>query len=560
MRILFLSIFSCLIGGFFCPLSAQDISQIGKTNPINWSGNLRLGSNYYQSDGDRDLLAPFNYSLGANLNLSAYNVSIPLSFYYTHGNSKFSRSFNLAGASPYYKWIKLHLGDRSMKFSPYVMSRRNFFGAGVELTPGNWNVSYLRGKLRNIYARRDTLSNATVLLPEFDRKIQGAKIWYNAPVFGMGIDLIKVKDDVSTLPDNFQDLTTIKPQENLVGAFNIKATLFKSLIFKANLASSILTQDLSYDFMPESSDLLRAISGVIEPNLTTRLSIARDASVNYRFKKLNLGFQYKQVDPFYRSLAAAYFQNDIINYTGNVDFSVLKNKLSIRTRVGLQKDNVKGNRAYTNRRIIGSIVSSYAASKQFFATVQYSNFQRENMSGLLEINDTLRYVSYSGNLMANARYKVETKAVDYTFQVSGFSQTIRDESPLFNLDQEITNYSANAVLRAQMSHLKLGISPGINYGVFEFPDYIQKRYGAQIGLNKSFYGGLIGTNFTTRYDYNDVDDFRDGFTWKNRFSANLRIKKKHRLTLTASYLDRNVVTQKSFTELRFMTSYIFKFL
>lgn len=558
MKAIFLSCLCFCIIGIDTYIYAQDVSQLAKTNPLQISGSLRLSSNFYQATGDRDLLAPFNYSIGANVNLTAYNVSFPVSFYYTDGNSQFSRAFNIAGASPYYKWIKLHLGDRSMRFSPYVMSRRNFFGVGLELTPGDFNISYLRGKLRNLYARQDTLSSATIVLPEFDRRINGAKLAYRAGVFGIDINAIKVKDDLSSLPDNYKELTSVIPQENIVGSIGIRATLFKRLVIQANGASSILTQDLSSQTIPDMTGILRAFSGVIEPNISTRISFAKDASINYRFKRFGIGASWKQIDPFYRSLAAAYFQNDITNITGNVNFALLKNRWTFKTRLGFQEDNVKNDRAYTNRRLIGSVVTSIIPNKKLFATIQYSNFQRENMSGIVELNDTLRYVSYSGNLLANVRYRLEKENVDYTFQIGGFSQTIRDESPLFTIDQDITNYSANAQIRVGLKRSKLTIAPGINYGIFEFPDFIQTRYGGQINVNKPLLNGVLTSSFTSRFDFNDVDEFRDGYTWKNRASLNITLKERHRIRVSASFLERDVVTQSSFQEYRLLANYVFR--
>lgn len=66
-------------------------------------------------------------------------------------------------------------------YSAYTLSGRSFFGVGLELTPGKWYFSALKGKLQNPLAIRDTLVYGANLIPGYERNIEGAKLGFQNP-------------------------------------------------------------------------------------------------------------------------------------------------------------------------------------------------------------------------------------------------------------------------------------------------------------------------------------------------------------------------------------------
>ena len=46
------------------------------------------------------------------------------------------------------KWIKTYAGWSTMNFSQYTFSGHRFLGGGVELTPKNWKIALMYGRLK----------------------------------------------------------------------------------------------------------------------------------------------------------------------------------------------------------------------------------------------------------------------------------------------------------------------------------------------------------------------------------------------------------------------------
>src|SRR5690606_21783543 len=147
---------------------------------------------------------------------------------------------NMFGASPYYKWAKLHLGHRSINFSPYIFSGRTFLGAGIELTPGKWQFIAFSGTLRNYLSFQDIPVSGAIQLPSFRRRILGATV-------GIGSRHNRVESTAITVKDQEQEQHDIpnqlNPVENLVIGSNFQFRIFKRVHFIVNGSASLFTTD-----------------------------------------------------------------------------------------------------------------------------------------------------------------------------------------------------------------------------------------------------------------------------------------------------------------------------
>ena len=70
------------------PLSAQDISQIAKSDPLIITGAIGTRNTYYHSSGSISYASPLSNMVYANLNVSVYGFSMPFSFYYSNDNPR----------------------------------------------------------------------------------------------------------------------------------------------------------------------------------------------------------------------------------------------------------------------------------------------------------------------------------------------------------------------------------------------------------------------------------------------------------------------------------------
>ena len=191
-------------------LNGQDLEQIGKGKAVRLSGmiNVQGGPYIYSGAGD-PRNDPFWWQLSGSPVISLYGWQIPFSFNYGSRNRSFSQPFNRYGLSPYYKWLTLHAGYRSIRMNPYVMSGAQFLGAGVEMNPKGFRFAAFYGRFSKPIAQ-DT--NATITpVPSFKRMGYGVKIGAGNRRSYVDLSMVKVHDVPGTAA--LQDTAAIKPQE-----------------------------------------------------------------------------------------------------------------------------------------------------------------------------------------------------------------------------------------------------------------------------------------------------------------------------------------------------------
>ena len=118
--------------GGLMKITAQDLSQIGKSKPVIFSGSVNVQAGPYMYFGEGDPRNdPFWWQVTGSPSVNIYGWQIPFSFNYGSRNRSFSQPFNRYGVSPYYKWLTLHAGYRSIRMNPYVMSGIQFLGGSA---------------------------------------------------------------------------------------------------------------------------------------------------------------------------------------------------------------------------------------------------------------------------------------------------------------------------------------------------------------------------------------------------------------------------------------------
>ena len=80
-------------------VSAQDISQIAKNDPLLITGSIGTNNTYFHSSAGNNYMSPLSNSVFANLNINVYGFSLPFSIYFSNDNLNFNYpqfSFNLS--------------------------------------------------------------------------------------------------------------------------------------------------------------------------------------------------------------------------------------------------------------------------------------------------------------------------------------------------------------------------------------------------------------------------------------------------------------------------------
>ena len=567
--VLFLGIVCILIS---VPLFGQDVESILKKDkkifsgdPFKINGSLGLNLRSYNATGIDNRQSPFTWFLSGNTNIQLYQINIPFSILVSAQSKTFSHPFHKEavqnrfsriGASPYYKWVKLHAGHRNMKLSPLTVAGHTYLGGGVELTPGNLRFGAFYGKLAKTEPRDLSLQEPNVEV--FKRTGWGGKIGYgNSQNF---IDLIafKAKDDDSSLGFLNADTSSIYRNENLVLGINGKATLLKRVDLNLEIASSAFSQNAEEeeDFenkFPHPAFLIQA-----KPSTTFRWAV--DASANYRFDRFLLGVGYKRIEPEYRSLGAYFFNNDLENYTANIGFALFKNKVQINANGGLQKNNLFEQNSTQLTRTIGSINANYT-HKAFSLGANYSNFTSDIDFVLNPDLDSLNAVVVTEQGGINASYTRSGRNDNrhtYTanLTVSQVSDDVDD--PTRSSESQMYNGDLIYVFTPQDKIWK--IRGRLNYNQNALSQMVINRYGVGLGVTRQLFENIWSLSLDANY-YNSQGQLIDNQTLRLRLGSPITLGKKHRINLNLLYLNRfsagnNAAT---FNELTGILGYTYSF-
>jgi hypothetical protein len=537
-----------LLIGLAAPGLGQDVSAFGNKANYGLSGRVNVGYNHFSTFGGQERFAPHGYSITGGLHGKLGAIDVPLSFTYTQLSRSISTPFNMFGASPYYKWAKLHLGHRNLNFSPLVFSGRTFLGAGVELTPGKFNFTAFSGNMQNLSVVRDSVAAGALVLPSFKRRIQGVRVGVQNRANKLELMGIRVVD----LGNGASDFAA-PPAENLVIGTNASLRLLKRLTLSLNGSASVFTSNQNLVRPDDTPEILARLDPLHRFNLSTRASYALEAAAKYNHKGYFLGLRYRRLDPFYLSLATNFLQNDLENITVDFGLPAFKNKLRLRGSLGQQRDNLRNHKAYTNRRLIGSATATFIPGKQLQIMGRYANYQQESQSGLVEVNDTFRILTITHSIYFNTQWKiVEDDVKAFSVGVNYFNNNVIDEAARSFRSQD-NNFTGTGVNGRVSYHYKpkgISFGPVFNYNVYEFAAFSQGRVGAGLHLNKSFLDKKINTGLQLMRQQNLFNGKSNGYNSNISLNARAAVTRKQSLGLRMMYLNNESVLTPSFQEFR----------
>lgn len=533
-------------------LSAQDLGDFDRENPVILSGNLSIGSSLYQAYGRENRRSPFAYFITASPTIKLYGFDIPISFTYRDQQGSISNPFNRLSFNPSYKWAKLYLGRNSFQLSPYVLSGQLLNGYGVELTPGKFRFTALYGTLENPLAQIDSIVGGGIILPNYKRTAASVRI-------GIGgnrnsIDLIgfRAKDLINESDLGAINDELVKPEENIVLGTEARFSPVKFLKFHLNIGASAFTANqssTSITAIDSTSELLNRVNDAFTLNLSTRVQFAGDAGVEFDFKNLGFGFTYKRVDPFYKSLGTFYFLEDYENYTANIRFKVLGGKIRFKGRGGIQKNNLNNLRNYTRQRNILNMNLSLVPSRNFSTIVRYSNFQSDRTPGFFNVNDSIRYAQTTSQYSLTPIYSFgDTRRS--TIQASLNFQELLDISTGESEARTIDNYTVNLTYSLQMRKSGTGANLSILGNRNEIEERISDRLGGSVGLSKRLLDKKLSLTSSVGYFQNNLNGVYDGNSVTGRVGVRYRNSRKYSISANLNYLNRSSVSALSFSELR----------
>lgn len=538
---------------------AQDIDLENFYKPnFKVTGNVNANMMYYTSNMQNSR-EPFTYLLSGNLNISAFNFSVPLFYSISNQGDNLGYTapfdFNRLSIMPKYKWVKAYIGNVSMTFSPYTLSGFPFKGVGLELTPQSpFKISLMGGQLLKAVEADEALGG----IPVYQRFGYGAKIGYEQPQYKIGWIGFYAKDNVNSL--NVTTDKGVTPKENFVNSLIFSTSLIKNLNFNVEYALSVLTDD------SRSKTISR---GNFRDKLffskeSTSFMNAVNVNFDYTIQKSIVGLTYERIDPNYNTLGALYFNNDLENIALRISRAFYQDKIMISASLGYQRDDLAKAKKQDTKRVVGSINLNYRVTDQLNITGSYSNFSTYTNKKLDQFelinnpnvvqSDTLDYRQLSQNANLNMSYafgKKRNQNLNFNYSIAGQAN---EQGGVIRRGQASTVQNYNLAHSVNFIGTKIALNSSLNYTVNEVAQNNNSSVGASVGASKKIFKDKLNTNFGILYN-NSQGNNNSSSVFGVKFNNSFMLLEKHNFNMNIISMFRSSSNAKKFNDLTATLNY-----
>lgn len=531
----------------FCFSQNIDLQTITKTN-FKVSGGLNANSVYYHANTPSDRM-PFTYLLSGNLNFSAFSFSLPLSYTLTNQGNNLNYTvpfnFNKLSLAPKYKWVKAYIGDANMTFSPYSLSGNPFRGFGVELTPkGSLKFSAMGGRLLKAVEANEGVGGT----PVFERMGYGAKLDYEKDKYKIAFITFFAQDNIHSITSNY-DAVGVKPQKNIVTQINFSTTFIKKLDFTIEYALSSLTKDIRGNSVTTS-----LINRILENKENTTHLRALKAGFAYTIGKSKVGMTYENVPPNYSTLGTLYINNDMENIGITFSRPFWKDKLTIATNLGYQRDDLNNQKDKNTKRMTGTININLKASEKFNIGGSYTNlttYTNKNLDQFSTINnayttpaDTLNYRQLSQNLTTNLSYnfgKDKNQSLNLNYNIAGQAN---EQGGIIRKGQASTIQNSSLSHAISFKESKISVNSSLNRTVNTVGNTNNISTGGSLGVARKFLKDKVKSNFGTSYN-STKNEGNSSSVLSFKLNCDYTAFKKHNFALGIIQMFRNTTKQNT---------------
>ena len=525
--------------------NVEEVLEFRKKKPFKISGSISANATQFNSTPKQSRQS-FTYQLSGSINMSLYELlNIPISFNLNNYGAKFSYPSlpNRLSLHPSYKWIRAHIGDVSMSFSPYTLNGHQFTGAGIELTPGRWQISAMGGRLLR---RVDADSLNPSIRPNYERWGYGGKVRYEADKFALGGTVFTAKDKMSNISFD-TDALGIYPKGNIAIGLEGTLSIIKDLKLSLEYGLSIMQRDLR---VKEKS-----------------YYHAFKADLAYSFLGNTIGIGYERISPDYETLGAYYFNNDYENFTINYSRNFFENKMGIALSGGVQRDDLSGQKQEKNKRFVGSANINFTPSEKFSASVSLSSYQahRNIKSSFDYINertpyenlDTLRFTQLNNSIDMNLNWRLRnSETQSHTLSANASYQEAADKQGRYIMPGNLTRFmNLGANYGIDFTPLDFSVTAGINAS----NNYVSRKNVLTIGpaltCSKHLFKKALTTGLTLSFNQTQEAGRKLATIYNARWHASYRFLKRHGLNASIAYQHRSL-SEATLTNSSSLTSQI----
>lgn len=601
------------------PRNLQDAKNIINDRTLKINGGINASQVFYGASGIKSRRNPYAYFVSGNISFSMFSVSVPLTFTFTNQTFNYnyqlpSYDFNQLGIQPSWKWIKVYAGYNTMSFSPYTLNGALFLGGGVELTPpGHVQVSAMYGRLRKPQAFDPLADNTAEQAPFAYRRMgYGTKITYklkakkrsrkqskapdskysrdgdikppplpNSPVASNNTagqnDQIEVivfgaYDDIGSVPPP-PDSVLVNPENNLALSFRISKSLGKRLTFDGEVATSAVTQDTRIQTLDkETKNAFVITDAFFRRKTSTAYYNAYKGSLNYNAGGFTIGLGYERVGPEYRTLGAYYFNNDLENMTVNFSTQLFRNRLSIATNIGTQRNNLNNDQLATLRRISGSANISFTPNPILNFNLSYSNFQSltrirsqfeqiNQVTPFDNLGDSLNLTQVAQNANLNANLNLVATAQQQQMLNVNIAYQQADTEQGGTTIPGTQFYQVTTAYNISWVRLDMNASLAFNYNQNVAENLNTRTLGPTFSLNKNLLKKRLALTLSASFNQAITNGVQNNQIVNGRIGASYTLKQKHRFTLSTLFLNQLTQTETAhaFSEFTGTLNYAYSF-
>ena len=529
-------------------VSAQNVEEIlefRKKKPLKISGSISANATQFNSTPKQSRQS-FTYQLSGSVNLSLYELlNIPLSFNLNNYGSNFSYPSlpNRLSLHPSYKWIRAHIGDVSMSFSPYTLNGHQFTGVGIELSPARWRASAMGGWLLR---KVDIDASNPAIRPNYERWGYGVKAGYDGEKFSVGGTIFTARDKQRDISFD-ADALGIYPKGNIAIGVEGSLNVIKDLKLSLEYGLSIMQRDLR---VKEKS-----------------YYHAFKADLAYSFLGNTIGIGYERISPDYETLGAYYFNNDYENATLNYSRNFFKDRLSLALSGGVQRDDLAGQKQEGNKRFVGSANINFTPNDRFTASISISSYQahRNIKSSFDYINertpyenlDTLRFTQLNNSIDMNLNWRLRnSETQSHTLSANASYQEAADKQGRYIMPGNLTRFmNLGANYAIDFTPLDFSVTAGINAS----NNYASRKNVLTIGPtltgSKHLFKKALTTGLTLSFNQTQEAGRKLATIYNVRWHANYRFLKRHGLNASVAYQHRSL-SEATLTNSSSLTSQI----
>jgi hypothetical protein len=477
----------------------------------------------------------------ARINIALWDqIQLPFDFWFTTAEVGFQQPFNQFGVNPKIgNFLTLHGGYFFAKISDLCFGDTRMLGAGFELTPGNYRVSFLYGRLRE-QRSSDSVANFP---GEYKRMAYAFKIGYGAEseMFAH-LNIMRAWDDTTTKLTNSNSPYS---KDNLVSSLSFGLPISSLINFTGEAAVSALTDDRAAPKL-NTSDEPGFLKLLFTPNYSTQIDAAFKAALAinpYRFFSFRINTMW--VGPGFQSLGFPQLPNDVFDITLAPLFRLFDGNLSLKGSIGVRQNNLRENHVSNTSRVIGSIDVYSQITQDISLNANYSNYGMKTSMN----RDTIKIQNISQIFSLSPSFLFQWLGGMNNLNLTYSYQDVFDKSSYDTTSKKNQTHTSN-IIHSILYESSLTLTTGLYYNSNK-SDYSSNIFGITETVGYSFAEKKLTTSFTI--------GFTTVKTTKTDNQLNLRIVAGYSFdqygTLTANLSNMNYMTGSGGSEFQSVPSY-----